>query len=212
MKEINDLNDEEYKNLEKEVYQDFKEREIKVKEKNESVEANSSSEISIGDNRGIEDEEGDFFNLNINPKLCVRTGLGMNNYMKINGKINPSRFMNSLASKINSELEEKGGKIEEIKDRDNLKFEVTFEDNEEEKEEEEQTEEDKKLEEELDKMGLGNVEDFEDGLEKKASVIQVKLFESANGGYIVRFVKKGGEIEDYHKNLDDLIKIVKKLL
>ena len=209
MKEINDLNEEEYKKLEKEVFQDFKEKEIKVLEKNENIEASSSSDISLGDNRGIEDEIGDYFNLEINPKLCVRTGLGMNNYIKINGKINPSKFMNSLVSKINSEFEDKIS-LAPI-NKDNLKFEVIFEDNDEE-EEGDLTEEDKQMEEELDKMGLENVEDFEDALEKKNSVIQVKLFESLKGGYIVRFVKKGGEIEDYHKNLDNLINIVKKLL
>ena len=209
MSEINNLNQEEYKALEKEVYEDFKEKEIEVQSKNERIEANSDSEMSIGDNRGIEEGDGDYFNLDINPKFCLRTGLGMNKFIKINGKINPSKFMNSLASKINKELEDKI--TIPTPNKDKLKFNVIFEDNEEENEEE-QTEEDKKLEEELDKMGLKNVEDFEDGLEKKSNVIQVKLFESVNGGYIVRFVKKDGEIEDYHKNLDTLIKIVKELL
>ena len=68
------------------------------------------------------------------------------------------------------------------------------------------------MEEELDKLGLENIDDFEDTIEQKVSIIQVKLFESVNGGYLVRFVKKGGEIEEYHKNLDKIIRIIKKIL
>ena len=130
----------------------------------------------------------------------------MNNYVKINGNLNPHKFMNLLVNRIMTKL---GDNCTVDASKKALKFNVIFET----PEEEEQTnEDDKKTEEELDKLGLENIDDFEDVIEKKESNIQVKLFESVNGGYILRFVKKGGEIEDYHKNLDNIIEIVKQLL
>ena len=91
-----------------------------------------------------------------------------------------------------------------------LKFNITFYPPEE--EEDETNEEYKKIEEELDKLGIEKINNSEDQIEEKDSIIQVKLFESINGGYLIRFVKKGGEIGDYYKNLDNIIKIIKDLL
>ena len=208
MKEINSLNEEELKCLEKEVFEDFKEREKKVIASNENVTTHSSSDISMSDDRGQSDQDKEYFSLDLRPKYNLKTGLNMNNYMKINGDLNPAKFMNILANKIVSVFENQCT-IETNKNK--LKFNVIFE-NPEEKEEENQNEEDKKLEEELDKLGLENIDDFEDTIEKKESIIQLKLFESVNGGYLLRFVKKGGEIEEYHSNLDKIIKVIKDIL
>ena len=208
MKEITDLNESDYKKLEKEVFEDFLKREIKVKESNESVDSDaSSSDISIGNNRGADDQGKTYFELDLQPKYYLKTGLNMNNYLKINGKLNPGQFMNIIANKIASEF---GDKIKINATKEKPKFNVTFENQEE--EEEEENEEQKKIEEELDKLGLEDIDEIEEEIEKKESVIQIKLFESINGGYLVRFAKKGGEIEDYHKNLDSIIKIIKSVL
>ena len=208
MKELMDLNGDEYKKLEKEVFEDFLEREIKIKENNESLESDeSSSNISLGNNRGLDDQGKEYFDLELHPKIYLKTGLNMDNYLKINGNLNPGIFMNNLANKISSEF---GDKIKINVNNDKVKFNVTFENQEE--EEEEQNEEEKKLEEELDKLGLEDIDEIEEEIEKKESIIQIKLFESVNGGFLVRFTKKGGEIEDYHKNLDNIIKIIKELL
>ena len=210
IKEINDLKEEEYKLLEKELIEDFKIREIRIKEKNEIIDSvSSSSEISLGNNRGLSEEDKDYFELDLNPKFNQKTGLNMNYYIKINGNLDPSRFMNKLANKVLSEFEEKA-QIE-VENKSKLKFNVIFpsiEENEDDKEKEEE----KNLEEELDKLGLEDIDDFEEGIEKKDCIIQVKLFESVNGGYLIRFVKKRGEIEEYLKNLDSIIGIVKKSL
>ena len=208
MKEVTDLNENDYKKLEKEVFEDFLEREIKVKESNESLDSDaSSSDISLGNNRGLNDQDKVYFDLELHPKYYLKTGLNMNNYLKINGNLDPTNFMNNLANKISSEF---GDKIKIDVNKEKAKFNVTFENQEE--EEEEQNEEEQKLEEELDKLGLEDIDEIEEEIEKKESVIQIKLFESVNGGYLVRFAKKGGEIEDYHKNLDSIIKIIKSLL
>lgn len=207
MQEIKNLSEEEYKSLEKEVYEDFKEREIKVKENNLNLESESNDDIYLSGNRGIEDDTI-YFDLDINPKLCLRTGLNMNNYIKINGNLKPNNFLNKIANAINSKFEDK---VSIDANKEKLKFNVTFENADE--EEEDENEKDTKLEEELDKLCLeeGN-EECENEIEKKQSVIQIKLFESMNGGYLLRFVKKGGEIEDYHKNLNSIIEIIKTLV
>ena len=207
MEEINNLNESEYQKLEKEIYEDFKEREKKVIESNENISSSSNEDMSMDNNRGLEEDDNKYFNLDLSPKYNLKTGLNMNNYIKINGKINPTKFMNSLANKIMSEYKEYCT-IEPSKKT--LKFNVIFEIPEE--DEEEKNEEESKIEEELDKLGLENIDDFEDGIEQKDSIIQVKLFESINGGYLVRFVRKGGEIEEYHKNLDKIISLMKKIL
>ena len=207
MQEIKNLSEEEYKSLEKEVYKDFLEREIQVKQQNLNLESSSSEEISLDGNRGAGEEDKVYFDLDINPKLCERTGLNMNNYIKINGDLKPRNFMNKLASSISSKFEDKVS-IEPNKEK--LKFNITFEIPDEEEGSEE--EDDKQLEEELNKLVSEGNEECENEIERKQSVIQIKLFESINGGYLLRFVKKGGEIEDYHKNLDNIIEIIKKIV
>ena len=129
----------------------------------------------------------------------------MNNYIKINGNLNPSKFMNSLITKINEKLGD-NCLIEQSKKA--LKFNVIFE--EDEKEEEEIP---KELEEELAQLGLEeNDENEENDLKRKECILQVKIYESVNGGYLLRFVKKSGELDDYYKNLDNVISLVKNLL
>ena len=77
MKEINDLNEDQYKLLEKEVFEDFKEREKDVIASNENITSDSLSEILLGNNRGLEEEDFEYFNLNMTPKFNLKTGLNM---------------------------------------------------------------------------------------------------------------------------------------
>ena len=207
MKEIMDMNEVQLKELENQVYLDFKEREQKIIESNEKLESESLSDILSGGDRGLEEEEKEFFPHDLTPKYYEKTGFNMNNYIKITGNLNPTKFMNALANKIRNEYSE-NCTIEA--DERKLKFKAIFISKEE--EEEEENEEDKKIEEELDKLGIENIDDFEDTIEKKDSVIQVKLLQSMNGGHLVKFSKKGGEIEDYHHNLKKIIDTIKQII
>ena len=69
---------------------------------------------------------------------------------------------------------------------------------------------DEELKKELDKLSLENTEELKVVIEQKDCKIEIKLFQSLNGGYFIRFVKKEGEIEDYYKNLDIIKSIIKK--
>ena len=206
MKEVTSLDDKEYSKLEKEVYNEFKNREIDVVSSNETINSDSSSnsENPNGINRGLSDDEVRYFDLNLTPKYIQDTKLNMDNYIKINGNLRPCEFMNSLANEIVKNFED-NVKIDESKNA--LKFNVIFKETLKEVEEP-----DEELKKEFDKLSLENSEEIEEVIDKKDCVIQIKLFQSLNGGYIVRFVKKEGEIEDYYKNLDSIKSIIKKII
>ena len=208
MKEINDLNDEEYKKLEDKVNQKFKELGNIIKANNEDLNTNKSFNQNVGmeENRDISDNlEKEYFNLDLAPKYISKTDLNMKHYIKLNGHINPAGFMNSLANEIKNKF---GDNCEIQANKQKLKFNVIFENLEETEENEnenlEKKEEMKDLEEEKSDDEILN--------EKENSIIQIKLFESINGGYVVRFAKRQGEYEDYHKNMKNVKKIIKDIL
>ena len=145
-----------------------------------------------------------YFDLSLTPKYIQKDELNMNNYIKINGNLIPSQFMNLLANKIAKNIEN-NAKIE--KSNNDLKFNAVFE---EPLEDEEEL--DEELKKELDKLSLENADELEEVTSQKDCVIQITLFQSINGGYLVRFVKKEGEIEDYYKYLESIKSIIKKIL
>ena len=110
--------------------------------------------------------------------------------------------MNSLANKLENEFGENCN-IDPAEKA--LKFDILFEE-----EKEEEKEIPKELKEELAKLGLKDVQENDDL--KKDCIIQVKLFESINGGHLLRFVKKSGELEDYYKNLKKIMSLTKEIL
>ena len=90
-----------------------------------------------------------------------------------------------------------------------LKFNIIFE-NLEEIGEVNQNEKDEELKEE--DLVKDKSNDDEILIKRKDSIIKIKLFESVNGGYVVRFSRNQGEIEDFHKHLDNIKIIIKNLL
>ena len=206
MKEIKDLSKDEMSKLENEIRKEFLRRETIVNEgskKKVKVKEEYSTDMSSA-TRGGDDEDINYFDLSLKPKYA-QTGIGMKNYIKLEGELNPVRYMNNLCKLISKRIE--NCSIEENKNV--LKFNVTFE------EQEKEEEIPKELEEELAKLGLEENEneendEVEDNLEKKESIIQVKIYESINGGHILKFSKKSGEIEDYYKNLEKITKLIEK--
>ena len=167
------------------------------------TEGQSDSIINMSGNRSGDDEK-EYFDLSLTPKYG-QTGIGMNNYIKIKGKLNPAQFMNSLANK----LKKKFGDNCNINPAENtLKFNILFE----EEEKKKKKEIPKELEEESAKLGLEDGEKNDNVFGKKDCIIQVKLFESINDGYLLRFMKKSGELEDYYKNLKKVMSLTKEIL
>ena len=210
MKEINDLNAEEYKKLEKKVYEKFLELEKDMNKGNETIDTNQNFEqnINFEKNKNLSENEFEqqYFKLHLRAKYILQTGLNMKHYIKINGNLNPAGFMNSLANAIKKKYDDKC-KIEENDKK--LKFKIIFK-NLKEIGEENQNEKDEELKEEDLEKDKSN--DTEILIERKECIIKIKLFESINGGYVVRFTRNQGEIEDFYKHLDNLKIIIKNLL
>ena len=193
LKEIIDLNIDEYKKLEKEVIKEFKDIKQKIKDQNGTFTMKKEESEFSSENRGISETNRNYFGLDLIPKYASKTGLNMKHYLKIIGDINPCELMNRIANKIKNKYEDK---IDIIPSSLKLKFDVCFENNDEEKIEENNNEEDD--------------ENTEDEIEEEKSVIQIKLFESQKGGYIIRFTKKNGGTIKYYKYLGELRNLIKE--
>ena len=124
----------------------------------------------------------------------------MDNYIKLKGdKINPAKFMNKLVTKIKNKFND-DCLIEFFKNK--FKFNVTFEEgiNEEINEE--------NLIEEVKQLKI-NQEECE-SIYERDTVIQIKIFESYKGGYILRFTKKEGELDNYLERLKKIYSLIIK--
>ena len=209
MKEIADLNDEGFKKREKDVREEFEKIEGNINAKNE----NENKKIKIENNnnniqqpnKGMSEtnERKQYFKLNLIPKMALKTGRKMKHYMKIIGNVEPCKLMNCIANEIDKKYEDK---IDIIPNKYKLKFDVIFKNNEKEKDEEENNNDEENNDEENNEEENEQIE-----YEINESIIQLKLFESLNGVYIVRFAKKNGDIINYYKYLDELRNIIKEM-
>ena len=199
MKEIKDLNESEYKDLEKEVIKEFQEIEKKMLEANGTITVKESNHKNeSGDNRGL--SEGTiYFELDLVPKYVLEDELNMRHYLKIIGNVSPCLLMNNIANRIKKTY---GDKIDIIPNKYKLKFDIEFDDMEEISDEEENNEEE------------GNEEDnkvHKNRIKNENSVIKVQLFESTNGGYIVEFTRKKGESIEFYQYLEELRNTIKEM-
>ena len=201
MKEAKDLNKDQ--KIEKEIIEEFLRVEPKI---NEVLELNATNSISSSLNfdKGNDDNSKEYFDLSLKPKYA-KTGLGIN-FIKIQGDLNPAKFMNNLANKIDQE-EELKDKCKFNQSNKTLKFNITFY-----AELEEEKELPKELQEKLDKLGIQENEEINSNILKKDCIIQCQLYQSLNGGHILKFSKKCGYLEDYYNKLKIIILLVKKIV
>ena len=113
------------------------------------------------DNRSGGDDITEYFESNLKPKILELEN-DMNNFIKIKGSLDPVHFMNTLANKI-SELFENNCLIDPNKN--SLKFDIIFEE-EENEEKEEQNEEEKKEEEEEKECNKQEIEEYNENNEE----------------------------------------------
>ena len=204
MKEIREKNEEQLEELENEVREELLKRESLLndaKKKNKEINNNNSS--SLSQNKSLKNDDNIF---NPNSKPCyAKSDLNMDYCIKITGNFNPAKFMNVLVIKIKNLYE---CFIDANKDK--FKFNAVFE------KEEEYYEVTEDMKEELKKYGITeddimNMNDDNENIKGKRTVIQIKLFESDNGAYFLRFVKKEGELSDYMELIDKIYSLVMKL-
>ena len=206
MKELNEMNEEQLEELENEIREEFLKREKlvenfkKIKKEinnNYSTDYNSSSIT-----KGISKDKNMFF-LNSKPSYA-KSDLNMDYCIKLTGNINPCKLMNNL--------------IEEIKNIDDcdihvseedFKFSVSF------KKSEEYFEITEEMKEEIKKLGITEEEiniinnDQNENIKGKKIVIQIKIYEMDNGGYLLKFVKKEGELIDYIEKIEKINFLIK---
>ena len=203
LKEIKELEKDEKKlnELELEMYEDFLEREsiiIKSIQRRMETEGNNNNE---GNNRSLGEDETEYFTDDLIPKK-LKPGKNMDNYIEIKGNLNPVKFMNALANKIVNKNE--NYQIE--KSDKKLRFKINVEQIDDE-------ENDKENEEEEKEDNNEQSEDEENNeIEENNLVIQVDLFISDDNDYLLRFLKKSGELEDYYKNIKKIYASINDLL
>jgi len=202
MKGVKDLNKDQ--KLEEEIIEEFLRVEPKVNEVLKLQSSKNTTSATLNFDKGVDHNSKDYFDLSLKPKYA-KTGLGIN-FIKIEGDLYPAIFMNNLANKIDQE--------EELKDKckinisnKTLKFNITFY-----AELEDEKELPKELQEKLDKLGIENSEELNVNILKKDCIMQCQLYQSLNGGHILKFSKKCGYLEDYYNKLKIIIPLVKKIV
>ena len=202
MKEIKNINE---KDIELEIYEDFIEREndINNSTKKEIKKDNNNDNNGNTGNRSLSSEENNYFDNNIIIKE-FKEGKYLEYYIKINGDLNPAKFMNALTKKLEDENDNENNEYQCQIDanKNKFKFKAYFE----EVEKEDNEEDDENLEEELNKLNLDiDIEKEEEnndneGITKKSCCIKFELFK-LNEEYILRFVRESGEKDDFYKIL-----------
>ena len=215
MKEMKDIEKDEkkLKDLELEVYKDFLERENIIKaatQKEKKIEGNNDNNNIGGNNKSSGNDEIKYFSDDLFPQK-IKPGKYMEHFFKITGNLNPVKFMNSLANKIKFKYK-KICTIEEKKNK--LKFKANFEEDEENNEEEldDLTEELKKLIEEENNEEKEENEDEINSIKGRECSIQIELLKNNNREYILRFLKKSGDIEEYYKYLKEIYNLVSDII
>ena len=69
----------------------------------------------------------------------------------------------------------------------------------------------KKFQKNYKKLGIQENEEINVNLLKKDCIIKCQLYQSLNGGYILKFSKKSGYLEDYYNKLKIIISLVKEI-
>jgi len=201
MKEIKEKNENELKDLELELYEEFLKREEIIKKLTQKDYNIENKDKNDDDNRSLKDEGKLFFNIEDNPIKEFKKGKIFEYFIKIKGNLSPYKYMNDLANKIEEENEDEKReydcKIEPIENK--LKFKAIFSAVELEEEEENDEEVIKELEKLSLELGENNDDnDDNDDIKRKECIINVELFKYENEGFLLRFLRKSGEMNDFY--------------
>ena len=72
------------------------------------------------------------------------------------------------------------------------------------------------MKEELKNLGITEKElnyydEENENIKGKRTVVQIKMYESFNGGYLLRFIKKEGVLIDYLENIKKIYSLIKEM-
>ena len=169
------------------LYEEFLKREKKIKESTRKTIKCTEKCNEIGVSNKDMEEDGPF---DENNKIReFKFGTIVEFYIKIEGSLNQINFMNELYNAINQIYKENEIINNEIAEKNS--------------EPEEKEENDEKNE--------GSEENCNYILERKECIINVELFKYDNG-YLLRFLRKSGELEDFYYNLKIMYSCAEDLL
>ena len=193
----------ELEKLEDDLKKELLKRESIIKDAKEIEKRFKDNESSLLDevnNRSGDDGPSEIFNYDLKPEIIDIESISNNNHIIIKGNVKPSKIMNDLYYYIKQKF---GDSCDVIENENELKFNIIFVD-----------ELAKKImndfEENENKEDNSDEEDDNDILRNDLD-IQVKMFESYDGDYLIRFVKKSGRLYDYYQKLDEIMALVKTL-
>ena len=184
LKEINDLEEEKNKKEYVQFLDEYSKKMGDIRNKFKNIQnVNKTDEQNQGgqrSNRGIDDEViTEYFKSDMPLKDLPENKMNPNYFIKIKGNIKPVKFMNKLCTKIK---EKYGDKSKIRASKKNLKFELTFES------------------EEIE------IEDLD--FEREECIIKIKLYKSSENEYILHFLKKVGDINEFYEYFLDIRKII----
>ena len=177
-----------------------------IKKNKKEINNNSAGSNSSSGTRSITIENNNLFSLDLKPQYA-NSGINMDNYIKLTGDVNPGKFMNNLFEKIKT-LDDLNINININKEK--FKLNINFE------KEEENLEITDEMKKEFEKLGiteneLNYYDEENENIKGKRTVVQIKMFESYNGGYLLRFVKKEGELIDYIEKIQKIYSLVNEM-
>jgi hypothetical protein len=210
--EIREMSTEQLNDYEKEIKleDEFKRRRDIINACTSlSYQKNDDGIHPIYNTRGIDDDEDmkEYFQVDVFPK-SIEKGKYMNYFINIKGHIYPKKFLNQLCNKIVGKYcEEDGDCYISIKDAKKAKFDVEFEMPENKFVVPEQ------LKAEFEKLGINLNEKKEEKKEKNNNnlIIRFKLYKTSEG-YLLRFVKKQGNKNDFIDKFEAISKLVESII
>lgn len=215
--EINKKSSKEIEKLEEEIYNELTDLENLSLSKN-STEKKDNNEIKNNQNkRSISCGEKKYFDIGFMPELFKKE-IYLEYYIKIQGKIEPSNYMNSLVNKIKNESQNKikgyDCEIKFNKNNKNLEFQLVLKEINENQNVEyrilELVKKPEKKEEEQEEEDEDDIKRYE--IKKNECTVEITLYESNKEEYILSFMRIAGEKYDFYKNLDYLYYFAKEAL
>ena len=138
----------------------------------------------------------------------IEDGKYMNYFINIKGCIEPNKFLNQLCNKIYDEFYDEYDCEIEVKDKNKAKFDVEF------KIPEKEFVVPELLKAEFEKLGIKlneKKEEKKEGNNKIKLIMRIKLYEISEG-FLVRFVKKEGNKNDFINKFEAISKIVESII
>ena len=201
--EYNKLTDEEKKELENEVIEkEFEERKKILDHNNKNKNLINIKDIIEQvpnmDNKSSGKINESYFDENCKLESIDENNLNLKYYLNIKGTSNPNDLMNALVEKVKAiEIKDDEFRNLDIIPNDKYyKFDVILENN------------DKEIPEEFKNLGFNDFDDYAKVFGLQDLIIRIKLFKS-NNGYLLRFLKKEGNIEDFREYLKKIISSIK---